>query len=70
MYTQAQKSFHLKPQQKIEQELKAVAGSGASVRRIFLAEGDAVTLSFRRLKLILQAINQYLPNVLSSPSFC
>ena len=70
MYTQAQKSFHLKPQQKIEQELEAVSGSGMPVRRIFLADGDAMTLSFRRLKLILQAINRYLPDIQRVSSYC
>jgi len=70
MYTQGQKNFHLKPQQKIEQELVAVAGSGMPVRRIFLADGDAMTLSFRRLKLILQAINRYLPDIQRVSSYC
>jgi radical SAM superfamily enzyme YgiQ (UPF0313 family) len=70
MYTQDQKIFHFKPQQKIEQELEAVAGSGMPVRRIFLADGDAMTLSFRRLKLILQAINRYLPDVQRVSSYC
>ena len=70
MYTQDQKGFHLKPQQKIEQELKAMAGSSAPVRRIFLADGDAMTLSFRRLKLILQAIHSYLPDVQRVSYYC
>jgi radical SAM superfamily enzyme YgiQ (UPF0313 family) len=70
MYTQAQKSFHLKPQRKIEQELEAVAKAGVPVRRIFLADGDAMTLSFRRLELILQSINQYLPGVQRVSSYC
>ena len=42
---------------------EAVARSGAAVRRVFLADGDAMTLSIRRLKLILQAINRFLPDV-------
>jgi len=70
MYTQAQKRFHLKPQQKIEQELEAVAGTGVPLRRIFLADGDAMTLSFRRLKLILQAIRHHLPGVQRVSSYC
>jgi len=70
MYTQPQKSFRFKPQEKIEQELAAIAGSGAPVRRIFLADGDAMTLSFRRLKLIMNAINRYLPGVQRVSSYC
>ena len=50
MYTQPQKSFRFKPIEKIEQELAAIVAQGLPVRRIFLADGDAMTLSFRRLK--------------------
>jgi len=70
MYTQPQKRFRLKPQDEIENELAAVAESGISVRRIFLADGDAMTLSFRRLKLIMEAINHYLPDVQRVSSYC
>jgi radical SAM superfamily enzyme YgiQ (UPF0313 family) len=70
MYTQPQKKFRPKPQTEIEQELAALAASGAPVRRIFLADGDAMTLSFRRLKLIMEAINRHLPNVQRVASYC
>ena len=70
MYTQPQKRFRLKPQSEIEQELVAVAETGVPVRRIFLADGDAMTLSSRRLKLIMQAINRYLPGVQRVSSYC
>ena len=70
MYTQPQKRFRLKPQDEIENELTEVAESGISVRRIFLADGDAMTLSFRRLKLIMEAINHYLPDVQRVSSYC
>ncbi len=70
MYTQPQKRFRLKPQAETEQELEAVARSGATVRRVFLADGDAMTLSIRRLKLILQAINHFLPDVQRVSSYC
>jgi len=70
MYTQPQKQFSLKPQEEIEQELASVAKSGVSIRRIFLADGDAMTLSFRRLKLIMEAINRYLPDVQRVSSYC
>ena len=70
MYTQPQKRFRPKLQADIEQELVAVAKSGFPVRRIFLADGDAMTLSFRRLKAIMQAINQHLPNVQRVSSYC
>ncbi len=70
MYTQPQKKFRFKPQEKIELELAAIARSGQPVRRIFLADGDAMTLSVRRLKLIMEAINRYLPGVQRVSSYC
>lgn len=70
MYTQPQKKFRPKPQSEIENELASVAASGAHVGRIFLADGDALTLSVRRLKDILQAIQKYLPTVTRISSYC
>jgi len=70
MYTQPQKAFRLKPQEEIEAELAIIASSGSPVRRIFLADGDAMTLSFRRLRLILESINRHLPNVQRVASYC
>ncbi len=70
MYTQPQKRFRLKPQDNIEQELAAVAETGLPVRRIFLADGDAMTLSTRRLELIMAAINKHLPGVQRVSSYC
>jgi radical SAM superfamily enzyme YgiQ (UPF0313 family) len=70
MYTAPQKQFRLKAQSDIEQELRSVAEAGIPVRRIFLADGDAMTLSFRRLKLIMQAINRYLPHIQRVSSYC
>jgi radical SAM superfamily enzyme YgiQ (UPF0313 family) len=70
MYTQPQKQFRFKPVEDIERELVAIVESGQHVRRIFLADGDAMTLSFRRLKLIMQAINRYLPTVQRVSSYC
>jgi radical SAM superfamily enzyme YgiQ (UPF0313 family) len=70
MYTQPQKRFRLKPQQEIEHELEAVARAGVSFRRIFLADGDAMTLSFRRLEQIMQAIRSTLPDVQRVSSYC
>ena len=41
-----------------------------ALRRVFLADGDAMTLSFRRLREILLAIRQYLPDVQRISSYC
>lgn len=74
MYTQPQKRFRPKPQETIEQELATVAQaaglSGVTPRRIFLADGDAMTLSARRLELILRAIRHHLPGVQRVSSYC
>lgn len=70
MYTQPQKRFRLKPPDEIERELEAVARSEPGFRRVFLADGDAMTLSFRRLQQIMRAINRYLPGVQRVSSYC
>jgi len=70
MYTQPQKRFRFKPLEEIEKELAAVVASGEPVRRVFLADGDAMTLSSRRLKLIMQVINRYLPGIQRVSSYC
>ena len=70
MYTQPQKKFRFKQQERLERELAAIAELGVPVRRIFLADGDAMTLSFRRLRMIMQAINRYLPGVQRVSSYC
>jgi radical SAM superfamily enzyme YgiQ (UPF0313 family) len=70
MYTQPQKRFRPKPQQDIEQELATLAQAGVAPRRIFLADGDAMTLSHRRLQAILEAIRRYLPGIQRVSSYC
>jgi len=70
MYTQPRKRFRLKPQAEIDAELAAVAATGRPIRRIFLADGDAMTLSVRRLRLILASIRRHLPDVQRVASYC
>jgi radical SAM superfamily enzyme YgiQ (UPF0313 family) len=70
MYTQPQKRFRPKPFADIEAEIKAVAATGHPVRRIFLADGDAMTLSCRRLGEIVACINANLPTVQRVSSYC
>ncbi len=70
MYTQPQKLFRFKSLEEIQRELASVAKTGVHIRRIFLADGDAMTLSFRRLRLIMEAINRYLPGVQRVSSYC
>ena len=65
-----QKSFKTKSIEIIDAELKHVADSGYPVRRIFLADGDAMTLSTRRLKDILLSIRRHFSNVQRVSSYC
>lgn len=70
MYTAPQKKFKPKAQEQIEAELQSVAKSMSSVKRFFLADGDAMTLSFRRLKEILQVIQRYFPDRERVTAYC
>lgn len=71
MYTAEQKKFRPKPQADVDKELAHIAETGyPPVRRVFLADGDAMSLSFKRLKAILESIRQYLPNVQRVSSYC
>ena len=70
MYTAPQKKFKPKAIAEIEKEVKAVAVKMPGMTRFFLADGDAMTLSFRRLKEILECINQYFPNLERVTAYC
>ncbi|WP_067864823.1 radical SAM protein [Neptuniibacter marinus] len=70
MYTQPQKKFKPKSQHDIVEDLKRCAQPLAAVRRVFLADGDAMALSFERLKGILLAIKEHLPTVSRVSSYC
>ncbi|MGH1461745.1 MAG: radical SAM protein [Neptuniibacter sp.] len=70
MYTAPQKTFRPKPQREIEEELQRCASALRGVRRVFLADGDAMALSTKRLLDILLAIKKYLPSVSRVSSYC
>jgi radical SAM superfamily enzyme YgiQ (UPF0313 family) len=70
MYTLPQKKFSLKPLDRIEQEIASAARSGLPVRRVFLADGDAMTLSYRRLHDIMEVIRRHLPDIQRVSSYC
>ena len=70
MYTDQQKRFRPKPIEEIEAELRDLSKAGYPVKRVFLADGDAMTLSTRRLVDILQMINKYYPDVQRVSSYC
>ena len=70
MYTEPQKKFRPKTLENIEQELVLIKNSGQHYRRIFLADGDAMSLSFKRLHGIMSLINKYLPDTQRVSSYC
>ena len=70
MYTQPQKRFRPQPLEQLEAQLSSLAEAGYPVQRVFLADGDAMTLSVRRLKEILLLVRQYYPQVQRISSYC
>jgi radical SAM superfamily enzyme YgiQ (UPF0313 family) len=70
MYTAENKKFKPKKIDLIEQEIISVVQSDLPVGRVFLADGDAMALPFKRLKEILLLIKQYLPQVTRVSSYC
>ena len=70
MYKDEQKRFKPKAVEEIEAELKYLVQNNFPVTRIFLADGDATSLSMKRLKEIMQLINKYFPNLQRVSSYC
>lgn len=70
MYTAPQKKFRPRTQDEIEADLRNVAARGVPVRRIFMADGDAMALSTRRLMAVLNAIHTHLPDVQRVSAYC
>ena len=70
MYTQPQKKFSLKPDADVEAEIAWAGQHLHGTRRVFLADGDAMSLSTRRLLRILELIREHLPAVSRVSSYC
>ena len=70
MYTEPQKRFKPKAEAQVLEEIRRCGEELAGVRRIFLADGDAMALSFRRLKTILEAIRVEMPAVTRVSAYC
>ncbi|MFP4528644.1 MAG: radical SAM protein [Candidatus Kapaibacterium sp.] len=59
MYTT--KRFSVRPEEETLEEIRRTAEIAADARKIFLADGDAMAISTRRLINILNEINKYYP---------
>jgi radical SAM superfamily enzyme YgiQ (UPF0313 family) len=71
MYTAPQKKFRARDEQETLETIRRCGELYASdVQRIFLADGDAMVLSTRRLMELLAAIRQHLPRVRRISSYC
>ncbi|PKO91382.1 MAG: radical SAM protein [Betaproteobacteria bacterium HGW-Betaproteobacteria-10] len=75
MYTAPQKKFRAREEAEILESIRLCgerfgAQAGEQVRRVFLADGDALVLPTRRLLNILSAIKTHLPAVRRISSYC
>ena len=70
MYTQPQKKFSVKPEADVMNEIAWAGANMPGAQRVFLADGDAMSLSVRRLLKILDAIREHLPSVERVASYC
>jgi radical SAM superfamily enzyme YgiQ (UPF0313 family) len=71
MYTAPQKRFRARDEAEVLRSIEAAGETfGTEVRRVFLADGDALVLPTRRLLAILGAIRIHLPAVRRVSSYC
>jgi radical SAM superfamily enzyme YgiQ (UPF0313 family) len=71
MYTAPQKRFRPRDEEEVIESIRRCGDQfGDSVKRVFLADGDAMTLSTRRLATVLEAIGRELPGVRRVSSYC
>ena len=71
MYTAPQKKFRARDDAEIVESIRLTGQRyGDQVRRVFLADGDALVLPTRRLLAILAAIREHMPAVRRISSYC
>jgi radical SAM superfamily enzyme YgiQ (UPF0313 family) len=71
MYTAPQKRFRPRNEEEVLESIRRCAEQwGGEIRRVFLADGDALVLSKRRLLRILDALRRDLPGVRRVSSYC
>ncbi|OAN87240.1 radical SAM protein [Marinobacter sp. EhC06] len=70
MYTQPQKKFRARKPDDVLQDIQNAARSLGGVRRVFLADGDAMVLPTRRLLEILGQLREAFPDLQRVSSYC
>ena len=71
MYTAPQKQFRARSEEDVLESIRLTGQRyGDQIRRVFLADGDALVLPTRRLLSILEAIRIHMPAVRRISSYC
>lgn len=71
MYTAPQKKFVARGEDEVLESIRLTGMRyGNDIRRVFLADGDALVLPTRRLLTILEAIHSHMPAVRRISSYC
>jgi radical SAM superfamily enzyme YgiQ (UPF0313 family) len=71
MYTAPQKKFVARGEDEVLESIRLTGlRYGDDIRRVFLADGDALVLPTRRLVAILEAIRTHMPAVRRISSYC
>ncbi|OHY82763.1 radical SAM protein [Marinobacter sp. AC-23] len=70
MYTQPQKKFRARKPEDVRKDIDNAARSLGGVKRVFLADGDAMVLPTRRLLEILGELNAAFPELQRVSSYC
>jgi radical SAM superfamily enzyme YgiQ (UPF0313 family) len=70
MYTQPQKKFRARKADDVRQDIENAAKSLGGVKRVFLADGDAMVLPTRRLLEILGELKAAFPELQRVSSYC
>ena len=71
MYTAPQKQFRARSEEEVLESIRLTGQRyGDQIRRVFLADGDALVLPTRRLLSILEAIRIHMPAVRRISSYC
>ena len=71
MYTAPQKRFRPRSEDEVLESIRQCGGQfGSEIKRVFLADGDALVLSTRRLLTVLGAVRREMPGVRRISSYC
>ena len=71
MYEAPQKAFRARSEDEVLDSIRRTGALyGSQLRRVFLADGDALVLPTRRLLAILDVIRQHMPTVRRVSSYC